>query len=47
MALAVAASLGVAMPASALAAAVLDRLQESGGAALDSAAVITVLERER
>jgi len=47
VALEVAASLGVAMPASALAAAVLDRLQESGGAALDSAAVITVLERER
>ncbi len=47
VALDLAASLGLSMPASALAADVLDRLQQSGGAALDSAAVITVLERSR
>ena len=36
--------LGLELPASAAAAAVLDRLQERGGARRDSAAVITVLE---
>jgi len=35
---------GIELPASAAAAAVLDRLQERGGARRDSAAVITVLE---
>jgi 3-hydroxyisobutyrate dehydrogenase-like beta-hydroxyacid dehydrogenase len=38
-------SLGVTLPASGLAAAVLDELQESGGARLDSAAVFAMLER--
>jgi 2-hydroxy-3-oxopropionate reductase len=46
VALDVAASFGLTLPASALAAEVFDRLQERGGATLDSAAIITVLERE-
>jgi 3-hydroxyisobutyrate dehydrogenase-like beta-hydroxyacid dehydrogenase len=36
---------GIELPASAAAAEVLDRLQQSGGARLDSAAVYEVLDR--
>ena len=41
----IAKTLGVSLPASALAAALLAKLQEAGGAKLDSAAVFTILER--
>jgi len=44
VALGLAARLGLSLPASSLAADILDRLQQAGGAKSDSAAVVTVLE---
>ena len=44
IALDLASALGISTPASALAASLLDRLQQAGGARLDSAAVLTMLE---
>ena len=47
IALDMARELGLRLPASALAADVLTKLQQAGGAGLDSAAVFTVLEQSR
>jgi 3-hydroxyisobutyrate dehydrogenase-like beta-hydroxyacid dehydrogenase len=46
IALDMARELGARLPASSLAADVLTRLQESGGARQDSAAVFSILERD-